>query len=292
MSLKKIRIGNFGYLGYIVPAIVTLLFVYLYPLIKNIEFSFQSSDRSGNYVGFKNYAVLFKDSIFLHAILNNLIFLIAVPVLLILSILFAVILFERLGGWKFYRFIIFIPVVLAIPVVGATFGNILQLNGILNQIFEWIGLKFLINDWLASSKTALYSVMGVFIWKELGFGVILFFARLASIPESVFDAAKIDGANWFQTLFYVTIPQLKNIIQFFLIIETISIFSGVFAYVYVMTFGGPGDSTTVLEYYIYKRAFYYNQQSLASVASLFLIAIVFIFIFTLFYIRGRWEESE
>lgn len=289
---NKREFKHLEYLFYIVPAIIILLFVYLYPLIKNVQISFQSISGSGAYVGFKNYIILFKDATFLHAILNNLIFLTAVPVLVILSIIFAVILFERFKVWKFYRFIIFIPVVLAIPVVGAAFSNIFQLNGVLNQIFEFIGLKFLINDWLASSKTALFTVMAIFIWKDLGFGVILFFARLVSISESIFDAAKIDGANWFQTLFHVIIPQLASIIKFFFLIEIITVFSGVFSYVYVMTFGGPGDSTTVLEYYIYKRAFYYNQQPLASIASLFLIIIVFAFIFSLFYARIGGLENE
>ncbi|MHB1347591.1 MAG: carbohydrate ABC transporter permease [Candidatus Humimicrobiaceae bacterium] len=275
---------------YLLPALIVIGFVFFFPIIRVIQYSFNRvSPKSLIFIGLTNYKILFTDDIFLSGLKNNIILLAAVPIIIILSVFFAILLYEKMGGWKFYRFVLFLPYILAIPVVGVVFSYIFQLNGVLNFLLEKVGLKFLMADWLGSSKWALWTVMFVIIWKELGFGIVLVFARLMSVPKDLYEAAEIDGANWFQKHIHVTIPQTRNVVSFLTIISIITMLSWVFNYIYVMTSGGPGTSTVVAEYYIYQTAFRYNNMGLAAAASVILFIITFIFVIVQTRIRGREE---
>ena len=130
------------------------------------------------------------------------------------------------------------------------------------------------------------------VWKELGFGVVLFMARLMSVEEELFDAAKIDGANWFQLQWHITVPQLANVIEFFVVISVITMLSWVFSYVYVMTGGGPGQATMVTELYVYLMGFRYNQMAMASAVSILLLLVTGVFIFIELRLRASADETE
>ncbi|MCL5073678.1 MAG: sugar ABC transporter permease [Actinobacteria bacterium] len=275
---------------YLLPALIVIGFVFFFPIIKVIQYSLNRvNPKSLIFIGLTNYKILFTDNIFLAGLKNNIILLVAVPIIIILSVFFAILLFEKMRGWKFYRFVLFLPYILAIPVVGVVFSYIFQLNGVLNFLLEKVGLRFLTADWLGSSNWALWTVMFVIIWKELGFGIVLVFARLMSVPKDLYEAAEIDGANWFRKHIHVTIPQTRNVVSFLTIITIITMLSWVFNYIYVMTSGGPGTSTMVAEYYIYQTAFRYNNMGLASAASVILFIITFIFVIVQTRIRGREE---
>ena len=275
---------------YLLPALLVIGFVFFFPIIRVAQYSFNRvNPKSLVFVGFTNYKILFTDDIFLSGLKNHIILLAAVPIIIILSVFFAILLYEKMGGWKFYRFVLFLPYILAIPVVGVVFSYIFQLNGVLNFLLDKVGLDFLQADWLGSSKWALWTVMFVIIWKELGFGIVLVFARLMSVPKDLYEAADIDGANWLQKHIHVTIPQTKNVVSFLTIITIITMLSWVFNYIYVMTSGGPGTSTVVAEYYIYQTAFRYHNMGQASAASVILFIITFIFVIIQTRIRGREE---
>jgi ABC-type sugar transport system permease subunit len=275
---------------YLLPALIVIGFVFFFPIIRVIQYSLNRvSPKSLIFIGLTNYKILFTDDIFLSGLKNNIILLAAVPIIIILSVFFAILLFEKIRGWKFYRFVLFLPYILAIPVIGVVFSYIFQLNGVLNFLLEKVGLSFLMADWLGSSKWALWTVMFVVIWKELGFGIVLVFARLMSVPKDLYEAAEIDGASWFQKHIHVTVPQTRNVVSFLTIITIITMLSWVFNYIYVMTSGGPGTSTMVSEYYIYQTAFRYNNMGLASAASVILFIITFIFVIVQTRIRGREE---
>jgi ABC-type sugar transport system permease subunit len=181
---------------------------------------------------------------------------------------------DRVRGWRLYRFIVFLPYVLAIPVVGIVFGYLFKLNGLFNSALDTIGLGALQQDWLGSSDRAIYAIMIVIVWKELGFGIIVFLARLASVGDELFEAARVDGAGWWQTFRHVTLPGLVPAIIFFAVVETITMLSWVFAYVYVMTTGGPGNSTVVTEFYIYQKVFQNNTIGLGAAAAVTLLTLV------------------
>jgi ABC-type sugar transport system permease subunit len=147
-------------------------------------------------------------------------------------------------------------------------------------------------DWLGSTRLALPTLMFVIIWKEVGFGVVLFLARLMSAEQELFDAAKIDGANWWQLHWHITIPELATVIEFFSVISVITMLSWVFNYVYVMTAGGPGNSTMVTELYIYLTGFRYNQPNLTSAVAVLLLFVTGLFIFLELRLRGESDSFE
>jgi ABC-type sugar transport system permease subunit len=272
---------------FIAPALLVIVVVFVYPVIEVARLSLvKVAAGRESFAGLANYASLFRDPIFLRALQNNGLLLVAVPVMLFLGLVLAVLLFERIAGWKVYRSILFMPYILAIPVVGIIFGYFFQLNGILNTALRAMGLDILAADWLGGTRFALWSVMFVVIWKEFGFGVVLFLARLMSVEEELYEAASLEGASWTQVMFKITIPQLATVIEFYVVIMIITMLSWVFNYVYVMTSGGPGNSTMVSELYIYLEGFRYNLQGIAAAASVVLLAVTAVLI----VLRSRITE--
>ena len=278
---------------YLSPAIILIFLVFVYPVFDLIRRSLTKvADGVTIWAGFIAYENALRDPIFWTSASNNLRLLIAIPILVVLSLVFSSLIFERIRGWRIYRSLIFIPYVLAIPVVGIIFSYILQANGVFNQILRSIGLDFLTREWLGASATAIWSIMFVVIWKELGLGVVLFLARMSSISEELYDAAKLDGAGWWQQLVYVTIPQMTVVIEFYIIVNTITMLSWVFSYVLVMTKGGPGNSTWVLEYFIYQKAFPYSQMQIASAAAVLLLIFASFLMFLQARLRRQSEGVE
>jgi len=265
---------------FIAPAVAVFLLVFAYPVLRLSILSFQRpSGGKMAFVGIANYRAILNDSVFLQAARNNLALLICVPIMVVIALVLAIFLFERIRGWQLYRTTLFLPYLLPIAVVGLIFSYIFQLSGVLNELLASVGLQALALDWLGSTHLALPTLMFVIVWKEVGFGIVLFLARLMSVEEELFDAAKIDGANWWQLQWYVTVPQLGAVIEFFSIVSVITMLSWVFGYVYVMTGGGPGNSTMVTELYIYLTAFRYNQMNIASAVAVLLLLVTGIFIF-------------
>jgi ABC-type sugar transport system permease subunit len=275
---------------FLLPAILIIGFIYLFPLVKVFQYSFMRiSGNSFKYIGLNNYVNLFNDPRFLTGLKNNFIMLISVPIILILAVFFAVLLYEKMAGWRFYRFTLFLPYILAIPVIGVVFGYIFQLNGILNYFLEKLGLSFLTRDWFGSSKYAIWTLMLVIMWKELGFSIIMIFARLLSVNQELYEAAEIDGASWIKKHIYITIPQCINVISFLSIILIITMFAWIFNYVFTLTRGGPGISTIVSEFYIYKTAFSDNNMGLGSAGSVILFLIMLALIIGYSRLFGREE---
>ena len=262
---------------FLLPTFLAIATIFAYPLVRLIrESTKQSYAGISRDVGWDNYQFVLTDQDFVDALLHNLLLLLCVPVLILLSIGFAVLLHETSRGRRFYQTVLFVPYVLAIPVVSVLFSYLLQLNGGLNTGLRAAGLDGLAQDWLGSERWALPSLMAVIVWKELGFGIMLFFARMLSLPAELWEAARVDGAGWWRLHWHVTLPQLRGIVEFYAVVESITMLSWVFGYVYVISHGtgGPGTSTMVTELYIYKNAFGYGSDNLnlasAAAAVLFL----------------------
>jgi ABC-type sugar transport system permease subunit len=157
-----------------------------------------------------------------------------------------------------------------------------------------VGLDFLAIDWLGDPKYALWTLMIIILWKELGFGIILFLARLMSLDYELYESAELDGAGWWGKLFYITIPQMKTVIEFFTIITVINMLSWVFAYSYTVTLGGPGDATLVMELFIFNKLARSQmpRPGIASAASVLLFLGTAVLIFLLFRIRKQVGQEE
>ncbi|MFC2145147.1 carbohydrate ABC transporter permease [Actinomycetota bacterium] len=289
--MRIIKTGRVTPYIYLLPYLLFISFIYAFSIPYAFVFSFQRvRGITGEFIGLANYRSVFNDVEFIFAIKNNLQMLIIVPIIIFIALVLAVFIFEGVRGWKFYRTAIFIPYILPITVAGLTFGYIFTLKGVLNDFLAMINLKSDI-DWLGNPDLALWTLMFIVIWKELGFGMMLFLARLMSVDESLYDAAKMDGATWFGRLVHVTIPQLATVIEFFSVITIINLLSWVFAYAYVVTSGGPGNATMVLELFIYKQLTRSSipRTGTGAAASVLLFIIVIVLVLGLIRLRKRMD---
>ena len=279
---------------YAAPMLFFVAAIFAYPIVSLIRYSVQNVGTSQyvptSYAGLANFRYIFSDSLFIGALENNLTLFLCVPIMVVLSVILAALLFDRPRGWKVYRTLLFLPYILSIPVVGVVFSYLFTYNGSANQTLRGLNLGFLAKDWLGSTTWALPTIMFVIIWKELGFGVIICLARLMSVNEEYFEAARVDGARWWRRLRHVTVPQLVPAIAFFAIVELINMLSWVFAYVYVMTLGGPQNSTVVSEYYIYEQVFQNNVIGIGAAAGVVLLGVVGILILVRLRME-RWLTS-
>lgn len=265
---------------WIAPALAVLLLIFGYSIVTLFG---QSLTFQGAWVGLENFALIFRDPLFLTGLLHNALLLLAVPVMAFLATLIAVVLFETKRGQGFFRAVVFMPYILAVPVVAVVFGQLLQRNGPVNEVLRLVGLGGIALDWLGDPNVALWTMAGVIVWKEVGFGVVLILARMLIISTEAYEAAKLDGAGFWRTHWSITLPEIRPILGFYIVTEAITMVSWVFNYVYVLTNGqgGPGDATVVSELYIYRSAFQYQQPELAAAAAviLFLGTMAFVVVF-------------
>ena len=218
---------------YVAPLVLLLAFVFGYPLVRIFEFSFKMvRGIDGPWIGLRNYQLVLGQDLFWESVLHNLQLLLAIPVMVVISLIVSVLLYERVAGWKIYRIIVFVPFVLAIPIIAVVMKRMFQFSGPVNEVLRWLSLDFLALDWIGSSDVALWTVMILIIWRESALGIILFLARLLSLDESMIEAAKIEGANWWQRLWYIILPQMRGVIEFFVVVSVITMLAAVFAYVY------------------------------------------------------------
>lgn len=280
---------------YVAPLVALLLFVFGYPLVRIFEFSFKMvRGIDGPWIGLRNYDLVLSQSLFWESVQHNLLLLLAVPFMVAWSLLIAVVLYERLKGWKLYRVVLFLPYILAIPIIAVIMKKMFQFNGPVNEVLRWIGLDFLALDWIGSSDVALWTVMLLIIWRESALGIILFLARLLALDESLIESAKLEGANWWQRLWHIIVPQMKTVIEFYVVVSVITILSAVFAYVYVIGGGrgGPGTSTMVVELYIFNALIRTSLPGIASAVSVMLFLVSLLLIVPLFAMRRRANEEE
>jgi ABC-type sugar transport system permease subunit len=273
---------------YLAPASIFILFVFVYPIIQIVRMSLLEKTAAGTQIfSLANYRLVFEDPVFWASMENNGKLLLSVPVMTVLALFIALLLFDRVHGWQIYRSILFMPYILAVPVVATTFVYLLGLNGIFNHLLRLVGLGFFAHDWLGSATWVIPSIGVVIIYREMGFGLVLFLARLMSLDTEILEAAEMDGANWWQVHYYVTIPQLSSVIQFYVVVELITMLSWVFAYVYTMTGGGPGFASTIMEFYIWKHAFAFRSPGIASALAVILLLATTAFIFLQLRLRRR-----
>jgi len=246
--------------------------VFVYSLIRLGYISVHTGDNGDQgSAQLTAYRFIIDDPIFREAVNHNLLLLLSVPVVTVLALAIALILNEAIRGWRVYRTVVFMPYMLAIPVLGTTFVYLLSLDGALNVALRKFGLSAFAQDWLGDPHWVLPSLAAIIIYHELGFGVILFLARLLSLPEEVDQAARIDGCTWWQLRLRVSIPQMRGVIGAFVTLELINMLSWVFAYVYSTTKGGPNFASYVLEFYIYDNAFTFRAPSFAAAAAILLL---------------------
>jgi len=248
-------------------------FVLAYPIVKVVQYSF--TDRTtfldGSFVGLDNYSELLHDEIFWRAFKNNLILLLSVPLSIVIALAITGVLYRGVRGSRVYELLIFLPFLPAVASIAVVFLYLLGSDGPLNEMLRGVGAGDLAHPWLTDERTAIWAVLGVVLWKRIGFTVLLFMARMASLDRTLFDAAAVDGARWSRAYWQVAVPQLRSIIQFAAVIGFIEAFSWTFAYIVILTRGGPDRSTFTLEYFLYRLQFDEQLVGLASAVAVVLL---------------------
>jgi raffinose/stachyose/melibiose transport system permease protein len=261
-----------------------------------VRYSFYEWDgiREPIFAGLGNfYHLILDDDTFHTALWNNLKFLLFYTLFPIAVGLFltALITRRRLHGMSIFRAGLFVPYVMSMIVVGVVWRWIYNpAFGPLNQTLKMIGLGSLAQPWLGDFQLALPSVGLVGTWVQYGFCMVLFIAGVQQIEETLYDAAKIDGANEFHQFWHITLPGIRNQISVAMVITFISALR-VFDLIFVTTRGGPGEETTVVSLWLYRNAFQLNQPGYAASIAVVLTIIILAFSFVLITVRQRISED-
>lgn len=277
---------------FLLPAGVILLVFFFIPFFQTFVLSFK--DYSTNiynpaYIGLQNYIKLFHSPVFYKVLLNTFIYLfIAVPILAVVPLFLAILLNNKIRGITLYKILIYLPVIVSIVVAAIAFKWLYAEQGILNYIMNRLGVGSV--GWLTDPNFALISVIIVTIWKGIGYYMMIYLAGLMSVPKELYEACDIDGANIIRKHLTVTIPHIMPTIA---LVSTISAISAmkVFAEIYVMTKGGPLNSSKTIVYYIYERAFENLDLGYASAMAVVLLIIVMVFSFIniMFFEKNKYQ---
>lgn len=274
---------------FILPALVGTLIFIIIPVICSFGLSFAKWDLLNpiQFVGLANYREIFSEALFYKILLNTIVFALATSVLgVIIPLVLACILNSKVRGSEFYKTAYFLPFITPMIVIGVVWEWIFDPNiGLLNHVLH------LHINWLYDTHFAMPALIIVSVWKLIGYNMVIFLSSLAGISQSMFEAAKIDGANELQTFKNVTVPLLSPTIFFVVIITAISSFQ-VFDLIYLMTQGGPLNSTNVLVYAIYQNAFEYFNVGKASAIAYVLFVIILVLTLVQWNLRKKLVYNE
>ncbi len=309
--MKKFRILNFQNRGwnpshqkeaylFLIPSLIGFSSFVIIPTIISLALSFTEWDliRPAKFVGLENYIeLLTADRIFVKVVSNTIVYVILiVPVQLLLGLVLAVALNQSIRGILWYRLIIFMPVITNIVAVAIVFQFFLNrdfgiVSGWIWQIADETGWPIAPPDWLNSQELSKGAVSILTVWKNVGFSMVIYLAALQAVPESLYEAARLDGAGNWQRFYYVTIPMVSPTTFFLLIIQMIGAFQ-LFAEPYVLTDGGPAQSSLSIVQYIYQNAFEYGMMGkAAAIAWLLFLVILFITLIQTWF-QKRWVHYE
>ncbi len=262
---------------FLIPAGIILMLFFFIPFFESFLLSFQSYRQdiyNPQWVGLDNYFELFNSPVFWKTLINTFIFLIgAVPVLVVLPLIIAVAVNQKLRGINIYRVLIYIPVIVSLVVAGIAWKWLYASSGLLNYLMSLIHVGKI--GWLTDPKIAIYSVIAVTVWKGLGYYMVVYLSALTTVPKELYEAADIDGASEIKKHLNVTVPCLMPAIA---LVSTISAISAmkIFVEIYIMTNGGPMNSTKTIVYYIYQRAFENLDLGYASAVGVVLLILIMI----------------
>lgn len=284
---------------FIAPAIALLITFSILPIILALFISFTDMSLAGladysrvSFVGIENYQNILGDTVFLTAIRNTLFYVIVgVPFVVLLSLTIAILI--NMGNSRYFSFmrVVFyspsITNIVAVAIVWTFIFNPSQSIGLLNQFLGWLGMNPI--GWLTDVNFSKISLIILAVWRGIGINMLIFSAALQNIPNTMYEAADLDGANRWQQIWYVTIPQLK-FSTFFVIVTTIIGWLQFFEEPFVMTDGGPLNSTMSVALFIYRNGFQHNRFGYAAAGSLILFVVIIGATFIQLKLQRRGED--
>ncbi len=292
-KVKYTKRGNMGYL-YIFPWILGFLIFQLYPLGASLYYSFTEYNITGTptFIGFKNYITMFSsDSLFYTSLGNTLKYVIlSLPMKIITALIVAVILNQKLKGINFYRTVYYIPSIFGGSVAISILWRFLFMDGgLVNRMLNGLGMTSV--PWLSSPNFSLFTLSLLSVW-QFGSSMVLFLAALKQVPEDLYEAALIDGAGAVRMFFRITLPMITSVLFFNILMQLVNAFQD-FTGAFVITNGGPLNSTYLYALKLYDEAFKYFKMGYASALSwvLFVIILIFTAIFFRFSEAATYYED-
>jgi raffinose/stachyose/melibiose transport system permease protein len=285
-----------GYGVYLIPGVLASLLVIVVPLVMTVGISFTRWQGIGSptFIGFDNYTRLFADANFWASFGHILLLIVAMAVIpTLLGLVLAAVLFDYIAKvfgnrWAgLFRSGFYLPQVLPVAVTGIVWGWILHPSyGALNKILDTIGLGSLARNWLGDPKYALYSVMAVMIWFQLGYPVVMFMSGLQRIDPELYEAADLDGAGWWQRFRRITVYLIRP--EFYVVLVTTTIAAlKIFGQIFVLTRGGPSNATLVPSYFAYKNFFEKANVGYGSAISTVLTVLIVVLAFVFLRLQTR-----
>jgi ABC-type sugar transport system permease subunit len=262
---------------WILPALLLYFVFKLAPMLGGIYLALLKWDgiAAPEFVGLRNFARIFSDEIIGMALWHNVLYAAGtVTAKIVLSLFLALLLNQALRGRTFYRTALFLPVVMSFVVVGILWSWLYNTQfGLINNLLTTVGLGVLAHDWLGDPNSALWALMVVDTWKWYGFHMVIFLAGLQTIPLELYEAAHIDGASRRQQFLHITLPLLQPVMLVNVTLALMGAFN-VFDIPYIMTEGGPANSTIVMALHIYIQGFKFYQFGYAAALSYVLLVLV------------------
>lgn len=288
-----------GYAVFLIPGILAFLIIVFIPFLANIGISFTEWRGVGNpeWIGFTNYEKAFDDEQFWASFYNSLQLLIAMTIIpTVLGLGLAVFLFDNTTNYfgkavaSFFRAGFYLPQIIPMVVAAIVWRWIYQPDwGVLNWALESLGQPTY--NWLGDRTIALKSIMGMMAWFQLGYPLVIFMAALQRIDPELYEASSLDGANWFQKIYYLTIPLIRP--ELYVVVLTTSIHAlKVFGPVYAMTRGGPGRATLVPSYFSFKNFFERNNVGYGATISTLLTLVIILLTVVFIIFQSRQEKLE
>lgn len=260
---------------FLLPALLILGLTVFYPALQAFYLSFTQYDLidSPKWTGLANLKRLWGDRVFWQTLRNTLLYLgCVVPILVIVPLGLAILVNQKLRGIRWFRVAYYTPVIISMVVAGIAWKWLYADNGLLNQALRLIGFSEGI-PWLTSPSWSIFSVMAVTVWKGLGYYMVIYLAGLQAIPEDLYEAAAIDGSDGTRKHWDITVPLMQPYLLLVAVISAISA-TKVFEEVYIMTQGGPLNSSKTIVYYVYEQAFQNLEISYACTIGLVMFLII------------------
>jgi len=277
--------------AFVSPFFILFCLFMVYPVIFSFYLSFHNWDgfSPAQFIGFKNYVLLLKDPLFIKALYNTVyIFLISTPLQLIGALFLAALLnLSYIKLKNFFRAAFFLPNIICIVVISVMFLLLYDYDyGLINYVLSLLGFNKI--PWLVSEEWSKISLILMISWRWTGYNMIIILAGMQAIPEEIYEAARIDGASQTATFFKITIPLLRPVLIFCYILMIIGLLQ-LFTEPYVLTRGGPQNSSLTIVHYLFKQGFEYFRLGYASAIAyiLFIFTFIFSYINMKFFSRGE-----
>jgi len=264
---------------FLLPALLILALTVFWPALQAFYLSFTRYEydltQAPQWVGLANFRRLWADPVFWQTLRNTVVYLVGVvPILVVAPLALAILVNQKLRSINWFRAAYYTPVVISMVVAGIAWNGLYAENGLLNQLLKHLGISTTGGiPWLTSPKWAIFSVMAVTVWKGLGYYMVIYLAGLQSIPADLYEAAAIDGSDGIRKHWDITVPLMKPYLVLVAAISAISA-TKVFEEVYIMTQGGPRNSSKTMVYYLYEQAFQNLEMSYACTIGLVLFLTI------------------